>query len=138
MQKLNLKLQKLWRDDWASKLNSRLNSCHQGHQVSHRSLIGRGLCYPYLGGAWGIQMFFTIPPPPPHHTHSLLRIKMKIKISIAVVAVYHFWGLCVNCPPNQFFLTPTTHTTRIFRPNTVYGDCIGTKFIEEWRHLPIS
>ena len=27
--KLNWKLQKIWRQHWASKLNSRLNSCHQ-------------------------------------------------------------------------------------------------------------
>ena len=106
------------------------------YKISHRSLIGKGLCYPYLRGMGDTNVYGHTPSPNTHthtntHTHSLLRIKMKIKISIAVVAVYHFWGLCVNCPPNQFFLTPTTHTTRIFRPNTVYGDCIGTKFIEE-------
>ena len=29
IQKLNLNLQKIWRHNWASKLNSRLNWCHQ-------------------------------------------------------------------------------------------------------------
>ena len=79
-----------------------MNFCHQ-YWVSHRSLTGRGLRYPYLGGM-GDTNVFDHPPPPTHtHTHSLLRIKIKTKISIAVAAAYHFWGLVSIVPRNQFF-----------------------------------
>ena len=59
MQKQDFKLQKILRDDWVSKLNSRLSFRHT-YMAFHRSLVDRELGFSYLGdmGAW---IFFTTP-----------------------------------------------------------------------------
>ena len=97
MQKLNLKLQ-LFEEmielqkpiqDWIPATR---------YKVSHRSLVGRGLCYPYLGDMGYANILDPLPPTSPHthtcthtthtththtHTHtqlaglSLLKIKIK-------------------------------------------------------------
>ena len=77
MQKLNLKLQKIWRDNWASKLKSRLNSCYQVQGLTT------------FGHRW--YKCFWPPPTPPHltHTHTHTHIH-TLKSVVFVFNKVHF------------------------------------------------
>ena len=100
-------------------------------------------CVTPTSGAWDIKMFLTPSLPPPHthththththkHTHTqLAELKLaenknkKSKYQLLLLLSIIFADCVSFVPTNQFFfLTCTTHTTRAFRPNTVYRDYI--------------
>ena len=114
------------------------------YKVSHRSLVGRGLCYPYFGGMGYKNVFDPLPPPSTYthtqthththkhtHTHSLQSWNLlRIKIKNQNINCFYCWVsfsriVCHLSPQTNFFFSHAQHTQPEHLGQTRF---IGTTF----------